>query len=154
MLYPSRVVIVRLQVQQLEQSNSQARLKGLRDSKALAVVAVGLAVIGLYGVVGYAVSRRAREMGIRMSLGASPASLVALQLKDGMRLVLLGGVVGLVLAALASRVLSGFLLGVSTWDPMTFIGVTLVMASVGLLAGYIPARRARKANPMEVLRQD
>ena len=113
-----------------------------------------MAVIGLYGVVGYAVSRRAREMGIRVSLGASPASLVVLQLKGGMRLVFFGGAVGLVMAALASRVLSGFLLGVSTWDPMTFIGVTLVMASVGLLAGYIPARRARKANPMEVLRQD
>ncbi|WP_420331562.1 FtsX-like permease family protein, partial [Pseudoalteromonas shioyasakiensis] len=83
--------------------------------------ALGLAVIGLWGVVSYAVVRRTREMGIRLSLGAEPHAIVALQVKGGFRLVLAGGAVGMVGALLASRALSGFLIGVSPLDPLTFL---------------------------------
>jgi len=123
-------------------------------SGVFAVIALGLAVLGLYGVVNYAVARRAREMGIRLSLGADPASIVALQLKKGMRLVVVGGVVGLMAAALAARGMAGFLFGVSSFDPLTFGGVALILGSVALLAAYIPARRASRVSPMEVLRGD
>ncbi len=123
-------------------------------SAVFAVIALGLAVMGLYGVVSYAVARRGKEMGIRISLGADPASIVALQLRRGMRLVVVGGVVGLLAAALAARGMAGFLFGVSSFDPLTFGVVALVLGSVALVAAYIPARRASRVSPMEVLRRD
>jgi len=123
-------------------------------SAAFATIALGLAVLGLYGVVSYSVARRGREMGIRISLGADPASVVALQLRGGMRLVAVGGAVGLVVAALAARAVPGFLFGASSSDPLTFVVVALLLGSVALFAAYIPARRASRVNPMEVLRRD
>lgn len=123
-------------------------------SGVFAVIALGLAALGLYGVVSYAVARRGREMGIRISLGADPASVVVLQLRRGMRLVVVGGVVGLIAAALAARGMAGFLFGVSSTDPLTFGVVALVLGSVALVAAYIPARRASRVSPMEVLRRD
>ena len=119
-----------------------------------AIVALTLATIGLYGVVSYAVSRRAREMGIRMSLGAEPTSVVRLMVKGGMRLVVFGGVFGLLAALATSRVLSGFLYGVSTFDPVTLTVVPTTLLGVAFLAAYIPARRASRVDPVRSLKAE
>jgi predicted permease len=123
-------------------------------SAAFAVVALGLAVMGLYGVVNHAVARRAKEMGIRISLGAAPGSVVALQLGRGMRLVVMGGLLGMAGAAALARTLETFLLGVSALDPVTFLVAPGLMGVVGLAAAYLPARSASRVNPVEVLKRD
>jgi predicted permease len=122
-------------------------------SSVFALVAMGLAVMGLYGVVSHAVARRGREVGIRMSLGASPGSVVALQLRDGMRLVGVGGVLGLMAAAGVARGLAGFLYGVSALDPVTFGAVILLLATVASVGAYVPARRSCRVNPVDVLKR-
>ena len=130
-----------------------SRLTALLSS-VFAGMALGLSLIGLYGVVSYAVARRTKEMGIRISLGADPRSVVLLQLRAGMRLVLLGGGVGLVAAALASRGLEGFLVGVPSFDVVTFGGALAFLSLVALLAAYVPARRAARVNPVKALKAD
>jgi predicted permease len=123
-------------------------------SSVFAAMALGLAVVGLWGVVSYAVVRRTREMGIRLSLGAEPHAIVALLVKGGFRLVFLGATVGMVGAAFASRALSGFLVGVSPLDPHTFLVVTLVLFTTAFLAAYLPARRASRVDPVNALRAE
>lgn len=117
------------------------------------VLAMVLAAVGLYGVVSYAVSRRLREVGIRKALGAESAAVVRLVLGQGMARVLIGGVVGAVLAALAARVLSSVLF-VSSFDPVSFAAAFGVLAAVGALANWIPAHRASRVDPMVVLRSE
>jgi hypothetical protein len=120
----------------------------------VAVLALGLAVLGLYGVVSYAVARRAREMGIRRSLGAAPSSVVTLQLRQGLRLVVMGGAVGLFAAFLAAQGLSGFFFGISAADPITYGAVVFVLGSTSIVAAYLPARRASRVSPVDVLKRD
>jgi len=115
-------------------------------------VALLLAVIGLYGVVSFAVARRAAEVGIRMSLGAQPDSVVRLLVMSGMRLVFIGATVGLVLAALLSRAIESFLYGVHPLDPLTIGSVTVLLLAVAALAATAPALRAAKVDPLEALR--
>lgn len=119
-----------------------------------ALVALGLAVMGLYGVVSYAVARGSREMAIRLSLGAEPASVVALQLRRGMVLVGVGGALGLLGAWMVARGMSGLLFGVSPRDPVTFVGVAVLLTGVALMAAYIPARRASRVNPVVSLKAE
>src|SRR5205814_1066453 len=88
---------------------------------AMGTIALALAAIGLYGVVSYAVARRRREVGIRMSLGAQRSSVVFLLMRGGVTMVAVGGAVGLALAFAASRLLGGFLIGISPLDPVTFL---------------------------------
>ena len=97
---------------------------------------------------------RSREMGIRMSLGADPSSVVWMLTKGGMRLVAVGGVIGLGLSFLAAQLLGRLLYGIESADPMTFGVVPAVMAVVGLLAAWIPARRASAISPVRALRAD
>lgn len=123
-------------------------------SGLFALVALGLAVLGLYGLVSYAVARGAREMAIRLSLGADPRSVVAFQLRRGLRLVMVGGAVGLMGAALAARGMAELLFGVSPSDPLTFGGVTILLLGVALLAAWIPARRAARVEPVESLKSE
>jgi predicted permease len=130
-----------------------SRLSALLSS-VFAGMALGLSVIGLYGVVSYAVVRRSKEMGIRLSLGAAPWGVVALQMKDGMRLVLLGGGLGVVLATLAARGLVGLLVGVPSFDPVAFAGAVGILALVALLATFVPARRASRVNPVKALKSE
>jgi hypothetical protein len=121
---------------------------------AFAAVALILATIGLCGVVSYAVASRSQEMGIRMTLGAEPGRIVRIMLGGGMKLVVLGAVLGLVLAFLVSSALHGFLLGVAVLDPVAFFAVPGALLCVALLAAYVPARQAIRTDPARTLRQE
>ncbi len=123
-------------------------------SSVFAGLALFLAAVGLWGVVSFAVSARTREMGIRMALGSAPHGVVSLMLLSGMRLVVLGGAVGLSGALLVAGGLSRFLFGVSALDPLTFAAGTLVLFATGALAAYVPARRASYADPVRALRSE
>jgi len=116
------------------------------------LLALVLAAVGLYGVMSYSVSRRTREIGIRMALGAGTGNVLRLVLKEGMMLVGGGVAAGLIVAAVVTRLLASFLYGVSPLDATTFVAIPLVLALVALLANYLPARRATKVDPMEALR--
>ena len=130
-----------------------ARLSALLLS-VFGVLALVMASIGLYGVVSYAVSQRAREVGIRMALGAGAPAVVRLLAGSGLRLVVVGCVIGLGLAVMASRLLTGLLFAVDVWDPVTFVAVPVVLGGAALLAAYIPARRVSRVDPVEALRVD
>ena len=117
-------------------------------------LALTLASIGLYGIVSYAVSRRTREVGIRMSLGADTGSVVGLLMGSGLKLVAVGGAVGIVLAVAASRLLSGLLFQVSAFDPFTFIAAPVVLALAAIVAAFLPARRASRVDPVAALRTE
>lgn len=113
-----------------------------------------LATIGLYGVIAYSSTRRRHEIGIRLALGARSADVLRMIVRDGMRLTVAGVAIGLVLAALATRLLAKFLFGLSPLDAATFALMSAILTAVALLASYLPARRAASANPMVTLRGD
>jgi hypothetical protein len=113
-----------------------------------------LAIAGLYGVIAYSVSRRTREIGIRMAIGADPGFVARLVLRQGMNLTIAGMAIGLLLALSVAKLLGTLLVGVSSRDPYVFVAVTLIVASVSLLACYIPARRAARVDPLLALRHD
>ncbi len=119
---------------------------------AFAVVAILLAVAGIYGVVSFAVSRRTREIGIRIALGARPADVVIRVLAGGMALVAAGMAIGLAASMAVANVLGSMLFGVSSRDLTTYAAVTALVVCVGLLANVIPARRAAGVNPVRALR--
>ncbi len=121
---------------------------------SFAVVALVLALVGLYGVMSYSVGLRRREMALRMALGARSGSLVGLVLAQGMRLVAVGIALGVLAALLLSRVLEGLLYGVSPNDPLTIVSVVALLAAVALLANLLPARRAARVDPVVALRHE
>ena len=130
-----------------------ARLGALVLS-VFAVLALALAVIGLYGVVSYGVASRTREVGIRMALGASAPAITRLLAGDGVRLVLVGSVVGLSRAFLVSRLLTDLLVGTQSTDLVAFVGAPLVLGATAVLASYLPARRASRTDPVRALRAE
>ena len=121
---------------------------------SFALAALLLAAVGTYGVVSYTVSRRTREMGIRLSLGADAGEVVKMVLKGALALVTVGGVIGLILTFGLAQALSRFLFGTSPHDPVTFIGVPLILGAVAILAAWIPARRASRIDPVRALRSE
>ena len=119
-----------------------------------AVVALLLALAGIYGVTAYGVAQRTRELGVRLALGATPRGLVQMVTGETVRVVAAGCLAGLIVGALLSRVLSGLLFGVSRVDPVTFLGWPLVLAAVAGGAAWIAARRAASVGPAEALRHE
>jgi ABC-type antimicrobial peptide transport system permease subunit len=113
-----------------------------------------LASVGIYGVMAYSVSQRTREIGIRMATGANAGDVVRLIMRQGMTLVLIGAVIGLVGALGAARLLQGILYGENTLDPMTFTLVPLLLLGVAAVATFAPARRAALVDPAITLRAD
>ena len=118
------------------------------------VLALVLAIIGLYSVMTYAVSQRTREIGIRMALGAQVRDMLRLIVSQGMRMVMIGIVLGLAGAFALTRALGSLLLGVGTTDSVTFVGVAGLLIAVALMACYLPARRAARVDPLVALRHE
>ena len=121
---------------------------------AFAAMAMALAAIGVYGLVRYTVAMRAREVGIRMALGADAADVARLLATHGVRLVLVGGTIGVAASLVAARFLATLLFGVGTFDPVALIGAPLVLGVAAWLAAYLPARRASRVDPLAALRTD
>jgi len=148
-LYDARTLTEHMQVAVFAQRMA-ANMLG-----AMGVLALLLASIGLYGVMTYAVSQRTQELGIRLALGASPGSLLGMIVGQGMKLTTIGLAIGLVLALGAFGSIGAvrtLLPGISPLDPLTFVSVPVVLASIALLASWIPGRRAGKVDPLVALR--
>lgn len=121
---------------------------------AFAGVALVLAIVGLYGSISYSVSQRTREIGIRIALGASSKSVMRLVVGDGVRLALVGLMIGAGTAVAASRTLSSLLYAVTANDPATFVAIAILVGAVALAASYLPARRAARVDPVDALRSE
>jgi ABC-type antimicrobial peptide transport system permease subunit len=119
-----------------------------------AVFALFMAAIGIYGVTAYTVSQRRQEIGLRMALGAEVGTVRWMILSQGGRLLAIGIAVGMVAAFAVSRLLGSLVFGISATDPLTFIGVPLVLAFVALVANLVPAQRAARLDPANTLRAD
>jgi len=117
-------------------------------------LALGLAVVGLYGVKAYSVARRTREIGIRMALGAQPGMVLRLIMGEGFLMLVSGLAFGLLLAAATGKILSGILFEVGAFDPPAFASAFIVLAAATLFATWLPARRATRINPMVALRTE
>jgi hypothetical protein len=120
----------------------------------LSLLAAGLAAIGVYGVVAYVVTRRRREVGVRMALGANARDVQRMILRQTLRPVVVGMFIGVAVAAVTARLLQSVLFGVSPHDPLAFIGAPLLMLAIAAAAALIPTRRAMQVNPMSVLRAE
>jgi predicted permease len=165
----SVAVAVREQIRALDVNLPVADIATLRDQLDLSlfpsrlaawtlggfgVLALLLAAIGIYGVVSYSVAQRTREIGVRMALGAKAKDVLRLVLGEGLFVIAIGLAQGLLLAGVATRVIASFLYGVGATDPLTFVGVPLLLGAIALGACYIPARRAPKVDPLVALRYE
>ncbi|MGH9855565.1 MAG: FtsX-like permease family protein, partial [Blastocatellia bacterium] len=135
--------------QSLNGQRSQTRLLAF-----FGLLALLLSSIGIYGVMAYSVAQRTREIGIRMALGARSQNVLSLIVKQGITLVMSGVALGLIAAFAITRLIGSLLFGVTAADPATFAVTSLLLVGVAALAGYLPARRATKVDPLIALRQD
>jgi putative ABC transport system permease protein len=119
-----------------------------------AIAALVLASIGIYGTISYAVAQRTREIGLRITLGAQRENVLRMVIGEGMKLAMIGVALGLIASFALTRTMKSLLFGVSTTDPLTFLGVPLLLAAVALFACWIPARRATKVPPLVALRYE
>ena len=147
------VIQVKTMARHLAQMLLPARL-GAMAFMLFAGLALALAVLGVYGVVSYAVARRTREAGIRLAVGAQPSAVVGLLMREGTVLVAIGAAVGLALGFGAALVLRGLLYGVGAGDPITFLAAPILLLAVGVLAAFLPARRAGHVDPASVMRAE
>ena len=144
---------VRMMTQLVESSVAQRKLS-VRLLGGFASVALLLAAIGLYGVLAYTVTQRTREIGIRAALGAQRSDVIGLVLRQGMKLAGLGILIGLAGAFVLTNFIRSLLFGVAPTDPLTFAVIPVLLATVALLACWLPARRAANVDPMEALRYE
>jgi predicted permease len=144
---------LRPQMEYVEMARAQTRFVTVL-AEALAALALFLACIGIYGVTSYSVAQRTSEIAIRLALGAHSTDIRGLVLRQGVMPVAVGVVAGLLLAAAVAPLLSGLLFGVRPSDPLTYAAISLVLAAVGVLACYIPARRATRVDPMVALKYE
>ena len=160
---------VRREIQTLDPNLVPADLETMQDYMALplfpahttglllgaaGLLALVLAVTGLYGVISFAVSQRVHEIGVRMALGADKGNIVSMVVRQGLFMTLTGAAIGLAGAFGVTRVLSSLLYGIRPTDLITFAGVSILLVGVAFLASYLPARRAAKVEPMEALRYE
>jgi putative ABC transport system permease protein len=145
----------------LPRAMEEVTLEGLRDrtlaarlTASFALVALALAVLGIYGVTSYGARRRTREVGIRMALGAERREILKMVVARGMKLALLGIALGLVLALSAARLFTSLLFEVSPADPVSFFAIALLLAASAFAASYLPARRAARLDPLTALRHE
>jgi predicted permease len=127
---------------------------GTNLTAALGSLGLGLAVVGVYGVISYVAAQRTREIGVRMALGADRKDILRLVLRHGVKLVGIGVLVGLLVTYLVSHAIASLLLGVGPGDPLTLVSVPVFLAAVGLVASYIPARRAMQVDPIKALNHE
>ena len=144
---------VRTQVEQIDQTLFQERLFA-KLSSFFGLLALALACIGLYGIMSYAVARRTHEIGIRMALGARQEDILLKVLREAFLLALVGVAIGIPIALGALRLISSMLFGLKPTDPLTLAAAIAFMLAVSALAGYLPARRASRVNPMVALRYE
>jgi ABC-type antimicrobial peptide transport system permease subunit len=111
-----------------------------------------LASVGIYGVISYSVTQRTREIGIRIGLGARPSDVLQMTVTQGLKLFGVGMMLGLLTAFVLTRLMQSLLFGISATDPITFIGISLVLLAVAILASYVPRLRATKVDPITALR--
>jgi putative ABC transport system permease protein len=141
-----------------QMANSPNALMPLRIGAILAggqgAIALLLAALGVFGLVSFSVTRRTREIGIRMALGADVGEVIRLVTRDGLRLVIIGLAVGLLLSLAGTRALASLLYGVSPTDATVFLAVPALVLAIALLACWLPARRATRVNPVETLRAE
>lgn len=139
--------------QNISQSVSEPRFRTILLAM-FAGIALALAAVGIFGVMAYSVVQRTRELGVRISLGASRETIFQLVLGRGLRLTLVGLAIGLVATFTLTRYLSSFLFNVPSYDPLTLLCVTAGLLVVSLIACYLPARRATLVDPIVALRQE
>jgi putative ABC transport system permease protein len=121
---------------------------------AFAVVALVLAIVGVYGVMSHAVTQRTREIGVRMAVGAAPSQVLAAVLRQSLTLTAIGAALGMVVAAGLTRYLESMLFELTPLDPSTFVAVAVLFLVVGLMAACLPALRASRIEPLVALRHD
>jgi putative ABC transport system permease protein len=127
---------------------------GASLAAALGMLGLILATVGVYGVMSYAVRQRTQEIGIRIALGAQRRDILAMVGRQGVFIVSIGLIAGLLTALAVGRLVNDFLVGVASTDPVTYVGVSILLAAVAGLATYVPTRRATKVDPMVALRYE